>query len=457
MASPCGDVWEHCVVASIIHVDMDAFYVSVELLRRPDLRGRPVVVGGAGGRGVVAAASYEARVFGVHSAMSSAMARRLCPDAVFLAPDMEHYLAVSRRLREIFESYSPLVEQISVDEAFIDVSGARRLLGAPREIAVDLRRRVRDDTGLGCSVGIASNKFIAKMASEFAKPKVRNGRVTDGVGVFVVAEGDETAFLSPLPVSALWGVGPATLKKLGSLGVATIGDLLDVPLEVLMRSVGAAHGEHLYQLARGIDDRRVEPERVAKSIGHEETFPRDVTDHDAARAHLVRLCDAVARRTRAAGVSAGTLLLKVKFASFDSVTRSVTPEVPLSTGPSMVAVLEPLLRAIDVSGGIRLLGVHAQKLSADVSSPSSLFPDFATDGSPGAAAIEEQWQPASRAVDTITDRFGPEAITPASALGRGPRPGQSPFGVDDDPSRSTSATEPDASGGDEAEGGAPPR
>ncbi len=443
-------------MASIIHVDMDAFYVSVELLRRPELRGQPVVVGGSGGRGVVAAASYEARVFGVHSAMSSAAARRLCPDAVFLAPDMEHYLGVSRRLREIFESFSPLVEQISVDEAFIDVSGARRLLGTPRQIADDLRRRVRDDTGLGCSVGIASNKFIAKMASEFAKPKVRDGKVTTGAGVFVVDDGDETSFLAPLPVSALWGVGPATFKKLGSLGVATIGDLLDVPLDVLTRSVGNAHGEHLHRLARGIDDRRVEPERVAKSIGHEETFSRDVTDHEAARVHLVRLCDAVARRTRASGVAAGTMVLKVKFSSFDSVTRSVTPEVPLTTGPSMVAVLEPLLREIDVSGGVRLLGVHAQKLSADTSSPGSLFPDFATDGAAGAAAIEEQWQPASRAVDTITDRFGPEAITPASALGRGPRPGQSPFGVDQGASDPTSATKSDAPGGDGAAGGASP-
>lgn len=419
------------MVASILHVDMDAFYVSVELQRRPELRGRPVVVGGAGGRGVVAAASYEARVFGVHSAMSSAMARRLCPEAVFLSPDMEHYLAVSSRLRVIFESFSPLVEQISVDEAFIDVSGARRLLGSPTEIAADLRARVRDETGLGCSVGVASNKFIAKMASEFAKPKVVDGHVREGAGVHLVEDGLEMQFLGPLPVAALWGVGPATLKKLASLGVATIGDLLDVPLNVLTRSIGVSHGEHLHRLARGIDDRKVEPDRVAKSIGHEETFPNDITDHDDARVHLVRLCDAVARRTRAAGVSAGTLLLKVKFSSFDSVTRSVTPEVPLSTGPSMVAALDPLLRAIDISGGIRLLGVHAQKLSGESVAPTSLFPDFVSDGVVDTAAIEEQWQPASRAVDTITDRFGPEAITPASALGGGARPGQSPFGVDD--------------------------
>lgn len=431
MTNPDAGVWEHCGVASILHVDMDAFYVSVELRRRPELRGRPVVVGGAGGRGVVAAASYEARVFGVHSAMSSAMARRLCPGAVFLAPDMDHYLEVSRQLRGIFDTYSPLVEQISVDEAFLDVSGARRLLGEPASIAGDLRTRVRDETGLGCSVGIAANKFIAKMASEFAKPRIVGGAVQPGAGVYVVDAGNETMFLAPLPVSALWGVGPATLKKLTSLGVSTIGELLDVPLRVLTGSVGTSHGEHLHRLARGIDDRAVEPERTAKSIGHEETFLHDISDHDEARAHLVRLCDAVARRTRAAGVSAGTLVLKVKFASFDSITRSVTTEVPLSTGPSMVAALEPLLRAIDISGGIRLLGVHAQRLSTDVSGTSSLFPEFATDGGQGAAAIEEQWQPASRAVDTITDRFGPDAITPASALGGGPRPGQSPFGVGD--------------------------
>jgi DNA polymerase-4 len=407
---------------------MDAFYVSVELRRRPELRGRPVVVGGSGGRGVVAAASYEARAYGVKSAMPSVTARRLCADAVFLPPDMDHYLDVSRQLREIFEEFSPLVEQISVDEAFIDVSGARRLLGEPTTIARDLRRRVRDETDLACSVGIASNKFIAKMASEFAKPRVSEGRVAEGSGVHVVEDGDEVAFLAPLPVGALWGVGPATLRKLESIGVATIGDLSDVPLSILVNSVGVSHGEHLHRLSRGIDDRRVEPERVAKSIGHEETFASDVTTHDEARAHLVRLCDAVSRRTRAAGVSAGTLLLKVKFSSFDSITRSVTPSVPLTTGPSMVAALEPLLRAVDVSAGVRLLGVHAQKLSGGAMAATSLFPDFLGDGPSEAAAVEEQWQPASRAVDSITGRFGPTAIAPASSLGSRSRLGQTPFG-----------------------------
>lgn len=415
-------------MASILHVDMDAFYVSVELRRRPELRGRPVVVGGDGGRGVVAAASYEARVFGVHSAMSSVTARRLCPGAVFLRPDMDHYLEVSRQLREIFESFSPLVEQISVDEAFIDVSGAGLLLGNPVAIAEDIRGRVRKDLDLGCSVGIAPNKFLAKMASEFAKPRVSGAQVREGVGVFTVEEGSEIAFLAPLPVSALWGVGPATLRKLSSIGVATIGDLADVPLAVLANSVGAAHGEHLYRLSRGIDDRRVEPERSAKSIGHEETFPRDVTTHDEARVHLVRLCDAVARRTRSAGVSAGTLLLKVKFSSFDSITRSVTPSVPLTTGPSMVAALEPLLKSIDLSGGVRLLGVHAQKLSGDSSVSTSLFPDFLDNDTSAVAALEEQWNPAARAVDSITGRFGPDAISPASALDGRARPGESPYG-----------------------------
>lgn len=396
---------------------------------------------------MVAAASYEARVFGVHSAMASATARRLCPNAVFLPPDMEHYLEVSRQLREIFESFSPLVEQISVDEAFIDVTGAGRLLGEPVTIAGDLRAMVRDETGLGCSVGIARNKFIAKMASEFAKPRVSGGRVTEGAGTFVVADGEEISFLSPLPVSALWGVGPATLRRLESLGVSTIGDLAEVPLSALATSVGRAHGEHLHALAHGIDDRRVEPERITKSIGHEETFSRDVTTYDEARAHLVRLCDAVARRTRAAQVSAGTLMLKVKFSSFDSITRSVTPEVPLTTGPSMVAALEPLLAAIDVSVGVRLIGVHAQKLSGDVAPAPTLFPGMTNDTNSGAAALEEQWQPAARAVDSITGRFGPSAITPASALDGRQRPGESPFGPSE-PDSVPTGDDPGSAGGD---------
>lgn len=406
---------------------MNAFYVSVELLRHPELRGLPVVVGGTGGRGVVSAASYEARQFGVHSALSSAVARRLCPDAIFLPPDMSHYLEYSHQLHEIFESITPLVEQISVDEAFLDVTGARSLLGDAQQVAALLRQRVWDQTQLPCTVGIAPNKFIAKMASEFAKPKARRNRIEPGFGIYEVVPGTEIEFLHPLPVQSLWGVGPATLKKLDTLGIRTIGDLAVIDLPILMSAIGESHGRHLYALAHGIDERVVEPERVAKSIGHEETFSRDITDHDELHQHLVRLCDAVARRTREAGIAAGTVMLKVKFSSFESVTRSTTPTVPLTTGPSMVAALEPLLASLDYSQGVRLLGVHAQKLAESNGAAPRLFDD----GGETPEDLEEQWVPASRAIDSIVEKFGHGVIGPASTFDAR-RPGENPFGPEND-------------------------
>lgn len=406
---------------------MNAFYVSVELLRHPELRGLPVVVGGTGGRGVVSAASYEARQFGVYSALSSAVARRLCPDAIFLPPDMAHYLEFSHRLHEIFESITPLVEQISVDEAFLDVTGARSLLGDAQQVAKLLRERVWEETQLPCTVGIAPNKFIAKMASEFAKPKARRTGIEPGFGVYEVLPGNEIEFLHPLPVQSLWGVGPATLKRLDTLGIRTIGDLAVIDLPILIGAIGDSHGRHLYALSHGIDERVVEPERVAKSIGHEETFSRDITDHDELHQHLVRLCDAVARRTREAGIAAGTVMLKVKFSSFESVTRSTTPSVPLTTGPSMVAALEPLLASLDYSQGVRLLGVHAQKLAESGGAAPRLFDD----GGDTPEDLEEQWVPASRAIDSIVEKFGHGMIGPASTFDAR-RPGENPFGPESD-------------------------
>jgi DNA polymerase-4 len=402
---------------------MDAFYVSVELARRPELRGLPVVVGGTAGRGVVSAASYEARRYGVHSAMSSAIARRMCPDAIFIPPDMSKYLEVSRQLHEIFETFTPLVEQISVDEAFMDVTGARSLLGSAQEIAWALRERVLAETSLTCSVGIAPNKFLAKLASEHAKPRASADGVAPGYQVYEVLPGHEIEFLHPLNVQALWGVGPATLAKLEALSIRTVGDVAALDVAIICAAVGESHGRHLHALSRALDDRDVEPERHAKSIGHEETFAADITTHEELRVQLVRLCDAVARRTRASGVAAGTLMLKVKFSSFESVTRSTSPSMPLTTGPSMVAALEPLLASLDYSQGVRLLGVHAQKLSEETGRTPRLFDD----GEESVEDIEEQWVPASRAVDSIVDKFGAGVIGPASAMNTR-RPGESPFG-----------------------------
>lgn len=408
---------------SVLHVDMDAFYVSVELLRHEELRGLPVVVGGTSGRGVVSAASYEARRFGIHSAMASATARKLCPSVVFLPPDISHYLEVSATLHDIFESFTPLVEQISVDEAFMDVTGATRLWGDAKSIAWALREKVREVTRLSCSVGVAPNKFLAKLASESAKPRATAAGVDPGHQVFVVEPGREMEFLHPLPVGALWGVGPATLSKLDGLGIRTVGELATLDESLVRSAVGDAHGRHLHSLSRGVDDRPVEPERVAKSIGHEETFANDLSSHEELRFQLVRLCDAVARRIRKSDVTAGRLMLKVKFSSFQTITRSVTPAVPLTTGPSMVAALEPLLAAIDCSQGVRLLGVHAQKLSEPVGGAQRLFPGE----SDAVEGIEEQWVPAARAVDSIVSKFGPGTIGPASTIEMH-QPGENPFG-----------------------------
>lgn len=406
----------------ILHVDMDAFFVSVELLDRPDLRDKPVVVGGTGDRGVVAAASYEARKFGVRSAMSAFRARRLCPDAIFLAPRHHLYTEVSEKLYDLMTSYTPLVEPLSVDEAFMDVTGSVRLFGEPEAIAHDIRRRVFEDLGLTCSVGIAPVKFLAKLASEAAKPRVAAGKVSEGHGVFRVRRGEELRFLHPLPVHALWGVGPATLARLERLGIGTVGDLAALDESVLVSALGSAHGAHLYALAHAHDERDVVPDRVAKSIGHEETFEQDLYSVEELRPHVVRLADAVARRLRRADTSAATLTLKVKFSTFNVVTRSVTLSQALTTGPAIVTAIMPLVSDIDPAQGVRLLGIHAVRLGVKVDD-ARLFDDV----DDPVEAVEAQWSVANDAIDTILDRYGKGAIGPASTL-RARRPGESPFG-----------------------------
>ena len=390
---------------TILHVDMDAFFVSVELRRRPDLVGQPVVVGGTGNRGVVAAASYEARRFGVHSALPSAIARRRCPHAVFLPGDHRLYGEVSAEVFDIFGRYTPLVEGLSLDEAFLDVTGARRLFGDGREIAERIRSDVRAELELGCSVGVAPNKSLAKLASVEAKPRARPDGVEPGPGVTVIRPGAEQAFLDPLPVGRLWGVGPKTLAKLDRIAVRTVADLRRLRPEVVSNALGANQAAHLRSLAVGRDDRDVEPARDAKSIGHEETYGSDRRTPAEVRTELVRLADAVAGRLRRAEVGARTLTLKVRFSDgFHTITRSTTTAEATDQAGTIVDLLGPILEGIDPSPGIRLLGVSGSNLG-----PVHHQLSFDELSGPEHGAREA-------AVDEIRRRFGSSAIGPASAV-----------------------------------------
>lgn len=390
-------------VRHILHVDMDAFFVSCELLRRPELRGQPVIVGGTGDRGVVAAASYEARHFGIYSAMPSTRARRLCPHAVFLPGDHQYYGQVSERVMTTFRSFTPLVEPISLDEAFLDVTGSLRLLGPAPEIAQAIRIRVQEDEGLTCSVGVAPNKFLAKLASEAAKPKASRQGPVPGLGVKVIEPGEELAFLHPLPVQALWGVGPKTLDKLRSRGIQKVADLAALDEDDAAMFLGDANGRHLHRLSRAVDDRPVVSEIQPKSVGHEETFARDHTDLATLQREAVRMSDAVAQRLRNHRLAGRTITIKVRFHDFRTITRSVTLPAAVDTGPAIVRAAKELLDHVDPSSGVRLLGVSVSNLAEEGARQLSL------------EEVEHPgWDDASKAVDDIRRRFGDDAIVPAT-------------------------------------------
>ena len=409
----------------ILHVDMDAFFASVEVVRRPELRGRPVVVGGEGDRGVVAAASYEARAFGVRSAMPSTRARRLCPDIVFLRGDHRLYGEVSGRIMEVFRRYTPLVEPLSLDEAFLDVSGASRLHGSPEQVAAAIRADLSASESLTCSVGVAPNKFLAKLASGQAKPKAGLAGPVFGTGIEVVAVDGVEAFLDPLPVQTVWGVGPRTFERLERFGVRTVADLRDVPADTLVSALGRAVGSQLWRLARGIDDRAVEPEQVTKSVGHEETFARDLADPLEIRRHLVRMVDAVARRARSAGVAGRTVSVKLRYPDFTTMGRSHTLPDPTDLAVEILEVATGLVDSVDTTPGIRLLGVSLGNLQ-DGSVRQLRFNDIevAQGRAPG-------WRAAEGAVDEIRERFGNSAIGPAVADELGPKEiGDSQWGPD---------------------------
>jgi DNA polymerase-4 len=403
---------------AVLHVDMDAFFAAVELLDHPELVGKPVIVGGTGRRGVVASCTYEARRFGVHSAMPMFRARDLCPQAVVLPGRHDRYGEVSGRIHEVFRSVTPLVEPIGLDEAFLDVTGSRRLFGSPLSMAWLIRTRIDREFCLRCSVGVGRSKMIAKLASEAAKPKVGRTGVEVGEGVFLVAPDEELAFLHPMAVEALWGVGPATARRLHGLGVNTVGDLARVGREVLVRQLGRVHGEHLFSLAMASDPVPVQADRSAKSIGHEQTFPKDITDPAELRAKVVAMADALGEVLARERVRGRTVTLKVRFADFSTLTRSHTMELGIDAGAAIAAVAGALLEAVDLVAGVRLLGVSVSGLGPSDAARQLAFSLFPGPGDPErGASTQASWEEVARALAAIRVRFGRGAVGPASGVG----------------------------------------
>ena len=380
----------------ILHVDMDAFYAAVEVLDDPSLRGLPLIIGAPDGRSVVSSASYEARRYGVRAAMPVSQAIRLCPSARIVLPHFHRYQEVSRQVMAIFESFTPLVEPLSVDEAFLDVQGVRRLWGSPARIAELIRQRVLDEVGITCSVGVAATKHVAKMASTISKPD----------GMLVVAAKDTLDFLAPRPVRAMWGVGPKAAEALEARGIRTVQDVREAPREMIDRAVGAALSARLAQLAMGQDPRAVDTERVEKSIGHEETFDTDIRDRDFLRAELLRLADRVAARLRRADWETATVAIKIRFDDFRTLSRSVTLSEPTAVGQRIGEAAQTLFEQIDRRDPVRLVGVRAENLRPAGGGGLGLWDD------------DEDWRKVEGAVDEAVARFGSATISRARHIGR---------------------------------------
>lgn len=384
---------------TILHADMDAFYAAVEQRDRPELRGRPVIIGGAGARQVVSTASYEARRFGVHSAMPGRRARQLCPDGVFVVPRMAHYARISAQIHEVFEQFTPDVEPLSLDEAFLDVTGSRALFGDGRAIAERIRREVYERTQLRVSVGVASSKYVAKVASDVDKPD----------GLVVVAPGSEREFLARLPLSRLWGVGPATRETLERAGLRSIADIQSRSQAELVEAFGDKLGAHLFVLANGLDARPVVRDRAAKSIGHEMTFSEDLVEDGEVKEVLLQLSEMVGRRLRRAGQRAGVVRLKLRRPPFETSQRQ-RKVPPTDDDLELFRVASELLDSVRRAGGrVRLLGVTGADLAAASDAPPpvqrALF-------EPDEAAPQERAQRSKllQAMDAIRDRHGEGAV-----------------------------------------------
>nr|WP_311380457.1 DNA polymerase IV [Arthrobacter sp. ISL-72] len=382
--------------SSIMHVDMDAFFVSVELRSRPGLRGKPVIVGYPADRSVVLSASYEARKFGVKSAMPMAIAARMCPSAVIIEPRHKLYYEVSAQLMAIFGSITDLVEPLSVDEAFLDVGGAIRRLGSPEEIGGIIRRRVRDELGITASVGIAASKFVAKIASTRCKPD----------GLLLIGPDETVPYLHSLPVNALWGVGAKTGEVLARMGIRTVADVAATPLSSLKKLLGAS-GEHVYRLSWGIDPRPVTPVRVEKSIGAEETFAVDTADDALLHRELLRLSHRTAERLRSAGLVTRTVSLKLRYTDFSTITRSRTVHAPVDSAQLIYGVAVQLLESLGPRAmTVRLVGVRAEQLEDAAQTSLQLSLD----------RRDDNWRAAEQALDRVAEKFGSKSVLPARLL-----------------------------------------
>ena len=378
----------------IMHVDMDAFFASVEQLDHPEYRGQPVIVGGLGNRGVVSTASYEARRFGVHSALGMMEARRRCPQGIFVAGRYERYYEVSRQIFAVFSEFSPKVEPLSVDEAFLDITGMERLFSDRHSYAEQLKQRIFEKTGLVASVGIAPNKFLAKLASDLEKP----------AGLVLIERGQEETVLFKLPIRRLWGVGAKTNEKLCQLGFKTIGDIAVADRRQLEKFFGGRLACHLMELAHGRDEREVEPERATQSIGNEVTFAQDLTQQAQAECELLALAEKVGWRLRQAGVKARTVTLKIRTASFRTITRSRTLPDPTNFDRELYQTALDLYRQTAIGEGIRLLGITGSSLL--LHEQESLF------------GIDDKQKKLYQAVDSLKVRFGDSIITKAQLVGR---------------------------------------
>ncbi len=389
---------------SILHLDLDAFYASVEQLDDPGLRGRPVIVGGTSARGVVCAASYEARRFGVRSAMPTLEARRLCPGGAFLPPRFERYGELSRAVFAVYRRYTPLVEPLSLDEAFLDVTGSRALHGEPESIARKVKGEVREGTGLTVSAGVADCKMAAKIASDLGKPD----------GLVEVPPGTTAAFLAPLPVSRLWGVGRVTEQALRALGIATIGELARFPEQVLVEHFGAP-GAHMRALSRGDDARPVIPDEEVRSIGAEDTFERDLSGEEALRPQLLDQCVRVARRLREGGLRGRVVTLKIKFADFEQLTRRSTLSRPTDDAGEIYRSIQEDLARAGLDRPVRLTGVTVSGFdgSREPRVQLGLF-----GGPPDGPSPEGKGKRGAlnAALDALADRFGEGAVKPATLL-----------------------------------------